>query len=220
MKTKTILFLFAAAGSSLLATESSELSPTIPRSEKAMPPCCAACAAQSASAPAHPALSARSVYQLDGAWTNDAGQNVTLASLHGRPVVIAMFFASCEYACPVLVSDLRRLRDSLPAAVRERAQFVLVSFDTARDTPAALKAYRDRTALDAGWTLLHGDAGDVQELAMVLGVKYKEDARGQFSHSNLITVLNDAGEIAYQRNGLLGDVSETAKAVETVAKGT
>jgi protein SCO1 len=209
MKTKTFLLLALSCGS-LFA------SGALPSETK--PPCCAACAMEKAVAvDVPPVLSARSIYQVDQTWTNDAGQSVTLAALRGRPVVIAMFFASCEYACPLLVSDMRRLRDSLPADVRDRAQFVLVSFDTARDTPAALKAYRDRATLDAGWTLLHGDASSVQELAMVLGVKYKQDARGQFSHSNLITVLNDGGEIAYQRSGLMGDVSEAAKAVVVVA---
>ena len=88
---------------------------------------------------------------------------------------------------------------------------------SARDTPAALKAYRERMKLDGAWTLLHGDAANVQELAMLLGVKFKQDARGQFSHSNLITVLNPEGEIAHQRAGLMGDVSEAAKAVALVA---
>jgi protein SCO1/2 len=181
--------------------------------------CCeaAACVAEAA-APA--ALSAKSIYQLDSRWTNDAGAEVALASLRGRPVVIAMFFAHCEYACPVLVSDLQRLRASLPAGIRERAQFVLVSFDSARDTPAALHAYREQGGLDASWTLLHGDVNSVQELAMLLGVKFKQDPRGQFSHSNLITVLNDEGEIAYQRAGLMGDVSEAAKAVTVAAKSS
>jgi len=178
--------------------------------------CCEECISDTASNVAAAALPAKSLYQLDTSWTTDAGASTTLSALRGRPVVLAMFFASCEYACPVLVSDMQRLRQSLPADVRDRAQFVLVSFDTARDTPAALKAYRERSALDAGWTLLHGDSGDVQELAMLLGVKYKQDTRGQFSHSNLITVLNADGEIVFQRAGLMGDVSETAKAV-TVA---
>jgi len=163
-------------------------------------------------------LSARSLYQLDAKWTNDAGQTVKLASLRGQPVVVAMFFASCEYACPVLVSDLQRLRAALPPAVRAQTRFVLVSFDVARDTPAVLAAYRSKLSLDAGWTLLRGEATDVQDLAMLLGVKYKQDARGQFSHSNLITVLNPLGEIAHQHPGLQGDVSEAAKVVEAVAK--
>ncbi|HVU34984.1 MAG TPA: SCO family protein [Opitutaceae bacterium] len=178
--------------------------------------CCRACCAEEKPAAAVSAapLSARSLYQVDATWTTDAGEPFALATLRGRPVVLAMFFANCEYACPVLVSDMARMRASLPADVRARTQFVLVSFDPVRDTPAALKAYRARVGLDAGWTLLHGDASSVQELAMLLGVKYKQDAKGQFSHSNLITVLNPQGEIAYQRAGLMGDVSELARAVE------
>ena len=158
-------------------------------------------------------LSRRSIYQIDAQWTNDSGQSVKLAALRGQPVVVAMFFASCEYACPVLVSDMQRLRAALPAEVRAQTRFVLVSFDTARDTAAVLAAYRAKLLLDAGWTLLRGEATDVQDLAMLLGVKYKQDGRGQFSHSNLISVLNPAGEIAHQHPGLQGDVSESVKAV-------
>ena len=173
-----------------------------------------ACCVEETSAAAILSLTSRSLYQLDAKWTDDAGRSVQLAALRGKPVVLAMFFASCEYACPIIVSEMKRLRDTLPAAVREQTQFVLVSFDTVRDTPAALKAYRERMALDAGvWTLLRGEPADVQELAMLLGVKYKQDARGQFSHSNLITILNPEGEIAYQRSGLQGDVTAAAKAV-------
>jgi len=189
--------------------------------EKSPAPCCAV-AVKSAPCcdplPAVAPLSARSLYQFDATWTDDAGKSVRLASLRGQPVVVAMFFASCEYACPVLVSDMQRLRAALPAAVRAQTRFVLVSFDTVRDTPGVLAAYRAKASLDAGWTLLRGEATDVQDLAMLLGVKYKQDARGQFSHSNLITVLNPAGEIAHQHAGLQGDISEVAKAVEAVAK--
>lgn len=160
-------------------------------------PAVACCAEEKPAVP----LSGRSLYQLDAKWTNDTGRSVTLSSLHGRPVVLAMFFASCEYACPIIVSEMQRLRGTLPDGVRAKTRFVLVSFDAARDTPEALKAYRNRLSLDASWTLLHGDAATVQELAMLLGVKYKQDARGQFSHSNLFTVLNPEGEIAYQRVG-------------------
>jgi len=192
----------------------------------AKPACCAAdrpacCVAEKSSAAPTPnvAVSNRSLYQLDATWTDDAGRPVQLASLRGRPVVLAMFFASCEYACPIIVSEMKRVGETLPAAVREKTQFVLVSFDSARDTPAALQAYRERMALPAGaWTLLRGEPADVQELAMLLGVKYKQDARGQFSHSNLITALNVEGEIAHQRAGLQGDVSEIARAVVLAAK--
>ncbi len=192
-------------------------------------PCCAACAAdakpaaeKSCCADETPAaaFTAKSLYQLDATWTNDAGQPVRLASFHGHPVVVAMFFASCEYACPIIVTEMKRLRDSLPADVRAETRFVLVTFDSTRDTPAALAAYRERMQLDDAWTLLRGADADVQELAMLLGVKYRQDAKGQFSHSNLITILNPEGEIAHQRAGLEGDVGAAARAVTaTLATG-
>lgn len=243
MKTKFAVVLLASAlGRSLLAGDSAEPSrAAAPSRASALLPaasatdggCAVAPAAQGvapcgavvekqapccAELPAGAPLSARSLYQLDAKWTDDAGQTVTLASLRGQPVVVAMFFASCEYACPVLVNDLQRLRAALPAAVREQTRFVLVSFDVARDTPAVLAAYRAKTSLDAGWTLLRGEATDVQDLAMLLGVNYKQDARGQFAHSNLFTVLNPDGEVAHRHPGLQGDISDAAKAVVGVAR--
>jgi protein SCO1 len=80
---------------------------------------------------------------------------------------------------------------------------VLVSFDTERDTPAALHQYRLQHDLAAErWTLLHGSNDDVLELAALLGVKFKKDAQGQFMHSNVLTILNSQGEIAFQETGL------------------
>jgi protein SCO1/2 len=166
-----------------------------------------------------PALPPKSLYHLDSRWTDDAGQARLLSDLRGAPVVVAMIFTHCEYACPIIVTDLLRIRAALPAAERARTKFVLVSFDAVRDTPPVLRAFRAKMTLDdPAWTLLRGEAADVQELAMLLGVKYKPDARGQFSHSNLITVLNPTGEIAFQREGLRGDTEEAARAVAATLK--
>jgi protein SCO1 len=160
----------------------------------------------------------RSVYQLDAPWTDDAGQPVHLASLRGRPVVLGMFFATCEYACPVLVNDLKRMLALMPAEKRAAVRPVLVTFDTVRDTPEALRAFRERMELGDEWVLLRGSDSAVRELAMVLGVKYKQDARGQFAHSNLLTILNPEGELVHQHAGLMGDVSEAANAVVRVSR--
>jgi len=158
-----------------------------------------------------------SLYQADAAFTDDAGRNFRLGELRGRPVVLTMFFASCGYACPLLAADMEAIRARLPAEVRERAAFVLVSFDTARDTPTALAAFRAQRGFDAGWTLLHGSSDAVRELAALLGVKYKQEAGGGFAHSNLVTILNAQGEIVHQRNGLKGGLDEAAAAVARTA---
>lgn len=175
------------------------------------PACC--CAEQ---APA--AFSKNSIYQLDARFTDDSGRAFTLGDLRGRPVVINLFFASCGYACPLLVTNMQAIRGQLPAAVRDRAVFVLVSFDVARDTPEALARYRAQRQLDGSWKLLHGDDAAVRELAALLGVKYKQEADGAFSHSNILTILNPEGEIVHQRIGLEGGLESAAAALVAAAK--
>jgi len=212
-----LLFLFSAS----LAPGAETPAPATGAPASAPPPAaCAHCApapANAASDPA-PAFSRESIYQLDARFTNDAGKAFTLGELRGHPVVLDMFFASCGYACPLLITDMQNLRDKLPAGVREQAVFVLVSFDVARDTPAELARYRTQRQLDGQWILLHGDNDAVRELAALLGVKYKQDADGSFSHSNILTILNPAGEIVHQRAGLQGGLDAAATALAATVK--
>jgi protein SCO1/2 len=173
--------------------------------EPAKDACCAAMAATP--------FTKNSLYQAEAAFTTDAGRAFTLGELRGRPVVLTMFFASCGYACPLLVTDMQAIQGRLSAEVRARTMFVLVSFDVARDTPAALAKYRSERGLDGQWILLHGGDDAVRELAALLGVKYQQEADGMFSHSNLITILNPQGEIVHQRVGLKGGHAEAAAAL-------
>jgi len=161
-------------------------------------------------------LTERSLFQTASKWTTDAGKQLTLGDLRGKPQVVAMFLARCQYACPIIVNDMKRIEALLTAEQRARVGFTLVSFDTQRDTVEALAAYRRTHDLPAGlWTLLRGRADDVLELAELLGVRYKQDSTGQFSHSNIITVLNADGEVVHQQIGLNQDINAT---VRTIAK--
>ena len=213
-------YTFSAACCSLAALilASANLAPAAEMSAK--PEACPGCAAKAApkkdaccAAVPAAAFSKNSLYQADAAFTTDGGRAFTLGELSGRPVVLAMFFASCGYACPLIVTDMQAIRGQLPAELRARAVFVLVSFDTVRDTPAALAHYRAQRSLDDGWVLLQGSDDSVRELAALLGVKYKQEADGAFSHSNLITILNPQGEIVHQRTGLSGGLAEAVAAV-------
>ena len=187
------------------------------RSKPAALASCCATNLQVAAAPAA-ALPSKSIYQIDSTWTNDAGEPFKLATLRGRPQIVAMFFTRCESACPITVSDMKRIEAALPEALRARVGFTLVSFDPERDTTAALHAYRLRRALDpARWTLLRGEPADVGELAARVGMKYRNGARGQFGHSNIITVLNPDGEIVHQQIGLNQNIEDIVTTVQQIA---
>jgi protein SCO1/2 len=126
-----------------------------------------------------------------------------------------MFFASCQFACPIIVNDMKRIEAALPARLQGTVGFTLVSFDSERDTPAALAEYRRTQDLSGkSWTLMQGRPDDVLELAALLGVKFKENAAGQFAHSNIITILNAQGEIVHQQVGLNQDIQETIRLLQ------
>jgi protein SCO1/2 len=179
--------------------------------------CCATKTVPACCAKAEPAtaFSDKSLYQTESKWTTDVNRQIKLADLKGRPQVVVMFFASCQYACPILVHDLTRIEAALKPELRGKVGFTLVTFDTKRDTPDALAKFRaTRNLSPTNWTLLHGADDDVLELAALLGVKYKQEASGQFAHSNLITVLNGDGEIVHQLVGLGQDINATVRELE------
>jgi len=156
------------------------------------------------------AYSDNSIYQLESdlpagkaGWTNQYGKKFALGELKGKQVVLIMFFANCTYACPILVNDMKRIEASIPREKLSSYKFVLVSIDPERDTPESLNEFGKRNNLDIKrWRLLSGTKDDVMELAALIGFKYKKDDKGDFSHSNLITFLNEKGEIVHQQVGL------------------
>ncbi|TAL02020.1 MAG: SCO family protein [Verrucomicrobia bacterium] len=163
-------------------------------------------------------FSDKSLYQTESTWTTDAGKQIKLGALAGKPQVVVMFFASCQFTCPVTVHDLQRIEAALPAAVREQVGFTLVSFDSKRDTSAALAKYREARQLSSkNWTLMRGEPDDVLELSALLGVNFKQDAQGNFAHSNVITILNAQGEVVHRLIGLNQDVNETVRVLEQLA---
>ncbi|CAG0981762.1 SCO1 protein [Myxococcaceae bacterium] len=153
-------------------------------------------------------LASESVYQLEGRWKRAPEGEIALAELRGKPVVMLLFYGTCQAVCPILVRDVQRIEEGLSPAERERVRFVLVSFDPQVDTPAALAAYAKKQGLSADrFILLHGDPGQVRELAAVLGVRYRPVAEGQYSHTQRISVLDRDGKVAAHFDGLERPVS-------------
>lgn len=173
-----------------------------------------------ADAPAAPDLAdlpEASLYVLDAPWTDQEGQTVRLASFRGRPVLMAMIFTHCGFACPTIVREMKQVTAGLSEAEQARVRYVLVSMDPERDTPEVLARYARAHGLDpAQWTLLRGDAQHVRVLANLLDVTYRREADGQFSHANLITLLDAEGTVVRRQEGLGTAPDETTAALRTL----
>lgn len=157
-------------------------------------------------------ISEKSIFQLTDSFQTQECKNFNLAMLQGKPTVIAMIFTHCTYACPRITADLKNIADSLKASA-EKVNFVLISFDTKRDTPARLKAFANEMKLNKDWILLHSNDEAVRTLSVLLNVQYEKDSDGNFSHSNLVSVLDKNGIVQFQKEGLGEDHLETVKTI-------
>lgn len=154
-----------------------------------------------------------SLYGVASAWRSDAGEPAALADFRGRPVLVAMVYAQCGTACPFIVRDMRRIGE---AAGVPGLQYVLVSLDPERDSPEQLRAFRASHDLGDEWTLLRGEADDVQTLAALLGVRYRPDPDGTIAHTNRITLLDADGAIVVRQDGLGTDPGPAADALRAL----
>jgi protein SCO1 len=156
-----------------------------------------------------------SIYHAHSVWTDQHGERRPLGSLSGRVQVVGMVYLSCAYACPRMVLDMKRIEDEL--SHRADVGFVLVSIDPERDSPARLAEYAAGAGLDPDrWTLLHGDDGDILELAALLGIQYRRMANGEFIHSNLLTVLDADGQVVFRQMGLGADPAATLGVIRSI----
>lgn len=144
-----------------------------------------------------------SVYQLRLRLTDQNGRAFDMDSLGGAPVLVSMFYTSCEFVCPMLVDTMRNAQTQLSVQERGRLQMLLVSIDPARDTVAVLQHTAQERALDATqWRLARTEAPAVRKLAAVLGIQYRALPSGDFNHTTALILLDAQGRIVARSNQL------------------
>ena len=137
-----------------------------------------------------------SVYRLSVPLTDARGRVQDWGTLRGKPRIVAMFYTSCQYMCPLIVETAKAVERALPATERDRGSVVLISLDPANDTPAALREMARERNVDARrWTLAAPRADDVRKVAGVLGVRYRALGDGDFNHTSALVLLDAQGRI-------------------------
>ena len=189
------------------------LSAEVPKPEEA----CSACLTE-VKIDAPPAtFTEESIYQVESKWVNQNNQKFALSGLKGRAQIITMGYTHCQYVCPRLIADMLQVKSAIMKRGISDVGFVFVSIDHERDKPEVLLQYSKKMNLDlVKWNLLHGDKDEILELAALLNVRFKKHANGDYSHSNIITVLNEEGEIIHQLVGLNQGLDELINSIEQI----
>ena len=144
-----------------------------------------------------------SLYQLDLALVDQDAREFAFADMRGKPRLVSMFYVTCPYMCPLIIDTLRMTEARLTASQRERLGVLMVSFDSARDDPAALKSLAAKRKIDTDrWTLARADAAGVRKLAAILGIQYRQLEDGEFSHSSVMILLDADGRIVARSDAM------------------
>ena len=153
-------------------------------------------AASAFGAPAAAPLPKDSVYQLALPLTDQHGKTADWRNRRGQPQVVAMFYTSCQYICPLIVDSGKAVQHALTPAEQAKLGILLISMDPKRDTPAALMTVAKQRKLDpAHWSLASPRGDDVRTVAGVLGVRYRQLADGEFNHTSALVLLDRDGRI-------------------------
>ena len=151
-----------------------------------------------------------SLYLLQDRFTDQSGKAFSLVDRRGKPQVVAMFYTSCRYICPLIVDSAKGVDHALTPAERARLGVLLISIDPSRDDTAALASVARKRGLDpARWTLARTDAGTVRRVAAMLGVRYRALADGEFNHTSALVLLDAQGRVV-ARTERLGPIPDPA----------
>ncbi|MFN3196325.1 MAG: SCO family protein [Chlorobiota bacterium] len=143
-----------------------------------------------------------SLFNLESNWENQDAETIQLSFLNGKPTIMTMIYTHCDYSCPVIVKEMKDLYSKIPQDYTSDVNFLFVSIDPIHDKPDTLKRFMKEEELNPEhWTMLSGTESNIRELAAVLGFKYKKSSLMDYAHSNLITLLNEKGEIVEQLEG-------------------
>ncbi|HEV2986795.1 MAG TPA: SCO family protein [Candidatus Angelobacter sp.] len=85
-----------------------------------------------------------------------------------KVAVINTVFTSCTTICPIMGANFTRLEKLLGPRVGPEVLLISISVDPVNDTPARLRAWKDKFHAGPGWTLLTGPKTDVDSLLKTL----------------------------------------------------
>jgi len=135
------------------------------------------------------------------------GRAVQLADYRGRPLLISMIFTSCHHVCPAITRHLTTAVDAAREALGEDSfQVLTIGFDTAVDTPDAMRVFANKQGVDdPDWEFLSGSEEVMASLVANVGFVYFPSPRG-FDHINQVTVIDRDGVVYRQVYGAAFDL--------------
>ncbi|HQV77333.1 MAG TPA: SCO family protein [Chitinophagales bacterium] len=164
-------------------------------------------------------LPSESIFHLTSEWQNQYGETLKLKELKGKTLVVVMIYTTCKSACPILVADMKMIKEKIDKNNLKDVSLVLVSIDPETDTPERLAEFAKKGKMtESCWIFLRGNTETTQEFANVLSMKYKKISPVDFSHSNIISIFSPDGTLVSQEEGTSINTQKVADKVNETVK--
>ncbi len=157
--------------------------------------------------------------------TDTDGRTVTQAALAGKWTAIFFGYTYCPDICPTTFQVLGRAQKILGSKA-DNLQFLFITIDPARDTPAVLGAYVKSGGFPTHLTGLTGTDAQIAQAAKVYRASYQKvpqkDGAYTMAHTDVVYLMDPKGRFAAPLTGDMSpkDVAEQiARAQADYAKG-
>ncbi|MCU0342386.1 MAG: SCO family protein [Ignavibacterium sp.] len=125
--------------------------------------------------------------------------------------LLTMVYTHCPDICPMTTHNMYLVQKKLSDDLLDKVNFVVISFDPNRDTPAVLKKFAEiRDLTFDKWTLLSGDEQNTNEVMLKLGIKaipadsiYDDDGELSYNviHTDRISLIDQNGRLRSNYKG-------------------
>jgi protein SCO1/2 len=151
--------------------------------------------------------------------TNQDGQSLSFARLHGKVAVATFIYASCTDTCPLLTAKMAGIQKRLGSDFGSRVYFISVTVDPERDTPEVLGRYaRAHGANLDGWAFLTGSPAQIREVSRSYGIYVKKQERGDVDHTFLTSIIDQGGTLRVQYLGVRFDPEEMLRDIRSLLR--
>ena len=131
--------------------------------------------------------------------------------------LMAMVYTHCPDICPMTTHNMYLVQEKLPEELKDKIEFVIISFDPGRDTPSVLKKFAELRDISFDhWTFLTGDEQNTKEVMLKFGVKaikadstYDADGNLSYSviHTDRISLVDQNGKLRSNYKGSTADLN-------------
>ena len=141
--------------------------------------------------------------------TDQDGKELSLKDRRGDVVAVTFIYASCVDTCPLLTAKLVGIQRKLEAKASSKVLFTAITVDPERDTPGALKRYRQAHGADnSSWAFLTGTPQQIDDVTRRYGIYRKKQPNGDVDHTFLTSLIDRSGTLRVQYLGWRFDPNE------------